>query len=150
MKAGWPRGSAMAHGLLFLLVAILSGLGPIDRADAGCSFSALTHGQMIEGKPVAAGQLALAIYVRYERGSLSFTLERPVRSCEGPECRTKSSMEPTYLIPVGHRLTVSNAAAGETRWQSGTPVRASFSRPFSLYAPRGSLEACEPPPKSFC
>jgi len=148
--ARWPSRSAWGSWLFGLVLMLLGGLSPLHVASAGCSSEGISHARMIESKPVPSGQLALEMYVRYERGSIGFTLERPVRPCEGPECRTKSSMEPTFLIPVGQRLLIGGTAIWESRILASDPSRLDYSLPSSLYAPRGSLEACEPPPKASC
>jgi hypothetical protein len=92
--------------------------------------------------------LALSLYVRYERGTLSFTLERPMKPCEGPSCRTKTTMDPTILPLGGSNLVLSQGDISADRWACPNPVPAKLSRTVSLYAARGGLDVHEPPPKA--
>lgn len=148
MTARWPGRSPWGAWLLGLVLMLLGSFGPLNVVSAGCSSEGISHARIFQSRSVPGGQLALELYVRYERGSIGFTLERPGRPCEGPECGTKSSVEPTMLIPVGQRLLVSGTAISESRVLASDASRLDYSLPASLYAPRGSLEACEPPPKA--
>ena len=148
MAPGWPARPAWGSWLLGWVLVLLGSFGSLNFANAGCSSEVFSHSRMIQSRTVPGDQLALELYVRYERGSIGFTLERPVRPCEGPGCGTKSSVEPTLLIPVGQRLLVSGTAISESWDLSSDPSGLDYSLPSSFYAPRGSLEACEPPPKA--
>lgn len=133
-----------------LLVLLLGWLGIVvfcSELQAGCSSWNGSHAQAIESKPSAPGQLTLAMYVRYERGSLSFTLERPVRPCDGPSCSSKSTFEPTFLPLATYRPIVTQVANSLIRCSSNSSSVDSFARPSSERAPRGAIEVCEPPPK---
>lgn len=139
--------SLSARWFVALLAGWLAVVSTCLELQAGCSSISGSPAQVIESKPAPTGQLTLAMYVRYERGSLSFTLERPVRPCNGPSCSSKPSMEPTLLPVAAYRPMVTQAANSIVRFSSSGSSSGSYARPSSQYAPRGSLEVCEPPPK---
>ena len=139
--------SASARWLLAVLFGWLGIVSSCTELQAGCSSWNGSHAQAIESKPSAPGQLVLAMYVRYERGSLSFTLERPVRPCEGPSCSSKSTFEPTFLPLATYRPIATQVANSPIRRSSTSSSGDSFARPSSERAPRGAIEVCEPPPK---
>ena len=130
-----------------LLVLILC-LGSVGNVQAGCSGPDLEPTRWADSKAPVAGQLTLALYVRYEHGTLSFTLERPIEPCHGPSCRTKSKMEPTILPLVGSRIVLAQADISWLQWDPLDPSQAKLARNFSQYAPRGGLDVQEPPPRA--
>ena len=130
-----------------LLVLILC-LGSIGNVQAGCSGSDVEPTRWADSKAPGAGQLTLALYVRYEHGKLSFTLERPIQPCHGPSCRTKSTMEPTILPLGGSRIVLAQADISRLQWDPLDPSQAKLARNFSQYAPRGGLDVQEPPPRA--
>ncbi len=131
-----------------LLVLILC-LGSIGNAQAGCVGLDHEPTRLVDSQAPAAGQLALPLYVRYERGTLSFTLERPMKPCEGPSCRTKTTMDPTILPLGGSNLVLSQGDISADRWACQDLMPAKLPRTVSHYAPRGGLDVQEPPPKAF-
>lgn len=130
-----------------LLVLILC-LGSIGNVQAGCSGSDVEPTRWADSKAPVAGQLTLALYVRYEHGTLSFTLERPIQPCHGPSCRTKSTMEPTILPLGGSRIVPAQADISWLQWDPQDPSQARLAPCFSQYAPRGGLDVQEPPPRA--
>ena len=130
-----------------LLVLILC-LGSIGNTQAGCVGLDHEPTRLVDSQTPAAGQLALSLYVRYERGTLSFTLERPMKPCEGPSCRTKTTMDLTILPLGGSNLVLSQGDISADRWACLDPMPAKLPRTVSHYAPRGGLDVQEPPPKA--
>jgi hypothetical protein len=130
--------------LLFLIVC----LGSIRDVQAGCAGLAHEPTRLVDSRATVAGQLPLSLYVRYEQGRLSFTFERPMKPCEGPSCRTKTTMDPTILPLGGSNLVLSQGDISADRWACQDPMRAKLPRTVSLYAPRGGLDVHEPPPKA--
>lgn len=138
--------STWVRCLVGVMVVWIASINCLEQSLAGCSTSSLPA-PIAEVRPVEPGQLTLAIYIRYERGSFSYTLERPSKPCEGPACRSKSSMEPTPMPISGPRLAVTQVAISTVKSPLKYTAAASYSQPTSLYAPRGYLEVAEPPPK---
>lgn len=146
-----PNGSSLGRCLLWGILFLSNCVWTSTATQAGCSGLGDSTNRWVETKPPVAGQMVLSLYVRYERGSLSFTLEPPTRPCEGPGCRTKSAVEPTLLPIFGQRLVVSNAGISSARCAAGERRgHHSYARPTSQFASSGELEVPEPPPKEAC
>ena len=133
---------------LWPLLALILCLGSIGSAQAGCVGLDHEPTRLVDSQAPAAGQLALSLYVRYERGTISFTLERPMKPCEGPSCRTKTTMDLTILPLGGSNLVLSQGDISADRWACQDAMPAKLPRTVSHYAPRGGLDVQEPPPKA--
>jgi hypothetical protein len=147
ITAARSHASLWSRCFIALLAGWLGLVSSCQELQAGCSGLGGSPSKIIDSKPAVAGQLTLAMYVRYERGSLSFTLERPVRPCEGPSCSSKSTFEPTLFSLVAYRPMATQVAYSIHRYAAGGSSVESHDRPSSQFAPRGALEVCEPPPK---
>lgn len=139
--------SIWVRGCIGLILACIGCWNALPTAQAGCSGLHESFVRWVETKPTRPGELTLGLYVRYEKGSLNFTLERPTKPCDGPSCRTKSSMDTTYF-PMNSLRVVATGFA----WLKPCPYvkgdsHKPHAKPVSLSAPRGGLEVSEPPPK---
>jgi hypothetical protein len=146
-QPGRPWVSSTVRCLLCLMLGWVGVLGFVEQVQAGCSGFSGTHLAWQRAKPQVGGQLELALYVRYERGSLSFTYEPPVKPCEGPNCRPKSSLDPSLIPVVGPRLVMTQPGFDRSTVAVGETPSLSYPRARSRSAPRGYLEVSEPPPK---
>lgn len=98
---------------------------------------------------VRAGELSLKFYLRYEGGRFWWTLERPVPSCRGFECGSRSSMQPAITVDFQARTTMTHASLSSFGLRDLFVGRSEGLLPCSLKAERGGIEVVEPPPRRF-
>lgn len=133
---GLPSGSSAFSSLVS--VPVMSSVSPASRSAS------------VVARPVVRpGELSLRFYLRYEGGQFWWTLERPVPSCKGLECGSRSSMQPTIVVDFQARCTMTHVNFSSFGLRAVSVGRGEGVYPHSVRAERGGIEVAEPPPRRF-
>lgn len=133
---GFPSGSSAFSSLVS--VPVVSSVSTAGRSAS------------VVARPVVRpGELSLRFYLRYEGGQFWWTLERPVPSCKGTECGSKSSMEPAIVVDFQARSTMTHVTFSSLGLLGVSVGRGEGQPPHSVKAERGGIEVAEPPPRRF-
>lgn len=133
---GLPSGSSAFSSLVSV---------PVDSAVSTAGRSA----SVVARPVVRPGELSLKFYLRYEGGQFWWTLERPVPSCSGTGCGSKSSMEPAIVVDFQSRTSMTPVNFSLLGLCAVSVGRGEGVYSNSVKAERGGIEVTEPPPRRF-